>query len=71
MDMSRENCATVVLETCVNTKTGDGTKDEFSPSVLVIEPFNGGSHKQLIDLLTKELIPTAHVYSLPAKKWKW
>ncbi|XP_074551087.1 tRNA-queuosine alpha-mannosyltransferase isoform X2 [Halichoeres trimaculatus] len=41
-----------------------------SSSVLLVEPFYGGSHKQLIDLL-KENIASVSVFTLPAKKWHW
>ncbi|XP_041663361.1 glycosyltransferase-like domain-containing protein 1 [Cheilinus undulatus] len=41
-----------------------------SPSVLLVEPFYGGSHKQLIDLLKVSLSNVA-AFTLPAKKWHW
>ncbi|XP_028446700.1 tRNA-queuosine alpha-mannosyltransferase isoform X4 [Perca flavescens] len=40
------------------------------PSVLLVEPFYGGSHKQLIDLL-QENVSGVSVCTLPAKKWPW
>ncbi|KAF5299685.1 hypothetical protein FQA39_LY11480 [Lamprigera yunnana] len=40
------------------------------PDVVFIEPFYGGSHKQLIDTLIKH-IPNSNVVMLSDKKWHW
>jgi len=45
------------------------------PSVLLLEPFYGGSHKQLVDYLKQVLIRDGscdvHMLTMSDKKWHW
>lgn len=40
-------------------------------SVLVLEPYYGGSHRAVLDALLPALDVTHDVLTLPARKWKW
>ncbi|OWA51851.1 Glycosyltransferase-like domain-containing protein 1 [Hypsibius exemplaris] len=40
-------------------------------TVLLIEPFYGGSHRQLMDFLAADLGQSALLCATPAKKWHW
>jgi len=47
-------------------------------TLLIVEPFYGGSHKHLIDVLSSHysgvrstVSPACEVFTLPAKKWHW
>ncbi|XP_059611207.1 glycosyltransferase-like domain-containing protein 1-like [Phlebotomus argentipes] len=43
-----------------------------SARILVIEPFYGGSHKQLLDTIFEGINPAEYnLFTLPAKKWHW
>eukprot|EP00002_Diphylleia_rotans_P014532 TRINITY_DN2833_c0_g1_i6.p1 TRINITY_DN2833_c0_g1~~TRINITY_DN2833_c0_g1_i6.p1 ORF type:complete len:270 (-),score=44.55 TRINITY_DN2833_c0_g1_i6:159-968(-) len=40
--------------------------------IVVVEPFFGGSHKVLVDLLHRELeIPSENIITMTPKKWHW
>jgi glycosyltransferase involved in cell wall biosynthesis len=44
-------------------------------TVIFIEPFYGGSHKQLVDMLQEQIVQNSSIktvlYHLPDKKWHW
>jgi len=40
-------------------------------SVLVLEPYYGGSHRAVLDALVPALDATCDLITLPARKWKW
>lgn len=42
-----------------------------SKRILLIEPFYGGSHKQLIDLVNKLFPNETELYTMTSKKWHW
>ncbi len=49
-----------------------GLKSNSNCEICIIEPFYGGSHKQLIDLITNELTFlnfNYDIYTMTSKKW--
>ena len=58
--------------TTTTTLSSLSYEDLSKVTYLFIEPFCGGSHKQLIDLLANELFAgESWLLSLPDKKWQW
>ncbi|XP_045463089.1 glycosyltransferase-like domain-containing protein 1 [Harmonia axyridis] len=53
----------------MSNKTNVAVKGE-TPDILFIEPFYGGSHKELIDTIIKS-ISTYTLVTMPCKKWHW
>lgn len=51
----------------------DSAEPAPKPMVLLVEPFCGGSHGELIGLLNEELgkLGPTHMITMPAKKWHW
>ena len=39
--------------------------------ILLLEPFYGGSHKQLIDLIESNFINECEKFCMSDKKWHW
>ncbi|MDP6418613.1 MAG: DUF3524 domain-containing protein [Candidatus Krumholzibacteria bacterium] len=39
--------------------------------ILILEPYYGGSHRQLVDGMVRHLEEDFLLWSLPARKWKW
>ncbi|KAK2721179.1 hypothetical protein QYM36_003450, partial [Artemia franciscana] len=58
----------------IYSKRASDTMESTKPKILLIEPFYGGSHKQLIDKINDTLVTVGmetHLATLTAKKWHW
>ena len=63
---------TRTLTSNTNIITNFEKKDNtMTKKVIIIEPFYGGSHKQLIDFLQTLQNLEIELHTLPAKKWHW
>lgn len=45
--------------------------EETTVRILFVEPFYGGSHKQLLDTVLHQTKLQFDLFTLPAKKWHW
>ena len=62
----------VLIVDTTNLEESAVTSASAEAKFLIIEPFYGGSHKQLITVLLALFTHgEAAVFSLPARKWKW
>lgn len=59
------------LVPAVRMVAGDWGGATVTLSVLVLEPYYGGSHRAVLDALLPELDVTFDLLTLPARKWKW
>lgn len=76
VEMKRRRAAPdAAVESAAPAPLGEAPETTSAAEVVLIEPFYGGSHKQLVDLLVCELLQPKgvahHVCSLPARKWHW
>jgi hypothetical protein len=71
----RQSWLALVAHSTLSHQDHDMDHSEEHPIYhVMIEPFHGGSHKQLINgLFATDIFPSQNtlLLTLPAKKWKW